>query len=79
MVLAELKKVFYFDAKYRESYKICSYDSVTQGRFHAHRDTPYPHQSRKYAMSLMLNNEYEGGELYLPEYNLIFPFQTLYH
>ena len=69
-VLPELRKIFYFDAKYREDYKICLYDSITSGRFHSHRDTPLPHQHRKYAMSLLLNDDYEGGELYLPEYNI---------
>jgi len=69
-VLPELRKIFYFDANHRESYKIASYDSVTSGRFHSHRDTPHPHQHRKYAMSLLLNDDYEGGELYLSEYGM---------
>ena len=69
-VLPELKKVFYFDAEYRESYKICSYDGETSGRFHPHRDTPKPYQHRKYAMSLFLNDDYEGGEFHLPEYGI---------
>lgn len=69
-VLPELRKIFYFDANHRESYKICSYDCVTSGRFHSHRDTPHPYQHRKYAMSLLLNDDYEGGELYLSEYDM---------
>jgi len=69
-VLPELRKVFYFDAQYRELYKICSYDAETSGRFHAHRDTPAPFQHRKYALSLFLNDDYEGGEFVLPEYGL---------
>lgn len=69
-VLPELRKIFYFDAKHREDYKICSYDGVTSGRFHVHRDTPAPQQHRRYAMSLLLNDDYEGGELYLPEYDI---------
>lgn len=68
-VLPELRKIFYFDAKNRENYKICSYDSESSGRFHSHRDTPKPYQHRKYAMSLILNDDYDGGELYLPEYD----------
>ena len=64
----EIKKIFYFDVEYRELYKICSYNSETNGRFAAHRDTPYPHQHRKFALSLILNDDYEGGELMLPEY-----------
>ena len=69
-VLPELRKIFYYDANYRETYKICSYDSITSGRFHSHRDTPHPYQHRRYAMSLLLNDEYEGGELYLSEYDI---------
>ena len=69
-VLPELKKVFYFDAQYRETYKICSYDSESSGRFHPHRDTPAPYQHRKFALSLFLNDDYEGGEFVLCEYGL---------
>lgn len=69
-VLPELRKIFYFDANHRENYKICSYDCITSGRFHSHRDTPHPYQHRKYAMSLLLNDDYEGGELYLSEYDM---------
>jgi len=65
----EIKKIFNFDVNYRELYKICSYDAETDGRFHAHRDTPSPFQHRRYAMSLFLNDDYEGGEFELPEYN----------
>lgn len=66
----EIRKIFYFDVEYRELYKICSYNSETNGRFAAHRDTPYPHQHRKFALSLILNDDYEGGELLLPEYHV---------
>lgn len=69
-VFPELRKVFYFDVKYRETYKICSYDAETSGRFHMHRDTPAPFQHRKFALSLLLNDDYEGGELFLPEYGI---------
>lgn len=69
-VLPEIRKIFYFDPKNRENYKICCYDSETSGRFHAHRDTPKPYQHRRYAMSLLLNDDYEGGELNFPEYNI---------
>ena len=68
-VFPEIRKIFYFDVNYRENYKICSYNAETSGRFHAHRDTPYPFQHRRFAMSLLLNDDYEGGEFELPEYN----------
>lgn len=66
----ELRKVYYFDVHYRELYKICSYDAATSGRFHPHRDTPHPFQHRRYALSLFLNDDYEGGDFVLPEYGL---------
>lgn len=66
----EIKKIYYFDVKYREIYKICSYDAESNGRFHSHRDTPHPFQHRRYAMSLFLTDDYEGGEFELPEYHL---------
>lgn len=68
-VFPEIMKVFYFDVKYRESYKICRYNAETGGRFHPHRDTPHPYQHRRFAMSLFLNDDYEGGDFELPEYN----------
>ena len=68
-VFPEIRKIFYFDVHYRESYKICCYNSETGGRFHPHRDTPAPYQHRRYAMSLFLNDDYEGGDFELPEYN----------
>ena len=68
-VFPEIMKIYYFDVKYREKYKICNYNSETGGRFHPHRDTPEPYRHRRYAMSLFLNDDYEGGEFELPEYN----------
>lgn len=61
---------FHFDVKYRELYKICCYDSESNGRFHAHRDTVPPMMHRAYGMSLILNDEYEGGELEFVEYGI---------
>ena len=66
----EIRKIFYFDVKYRETYKIASYDANNSGQFHAHRDTPHPYQHRRYAMSLFLNDDYSGGEFELLEYGL---------
>ena len=69
-LLPEVKKNFYFDVQYRELYKICCYDFDSSGRFHAHRDTPLPFQHRKYALSLFLNDDYEGGDFVLLEYGV---------
>lgn len=67
----ELKKVFNIDVTYRENYKICSYNSEDRGKFHAHRDSVYPYGHRRFAMSLILNDDYEGGGIIFPEYNRV--------
>ena len=72
----EIRKIFNFEVKYRELYKIASYNAETNGRFHAHRDTPIPFQHRRYALSLFLNEDYEGGEFELPEYKVKFKLKT---
>ena len=71
-ILPELKKIFHLDVNYRELYKICCYDSKFKGKFDTHRDSVPPHNYRKYAISLFLNDntEYEGGTFEFPEYNL---------
>jgi len=69
-VFPEVKKIFNFEVKYRENYKISSYNADSNGRFSGHRDTPHPYGHRRYAMSLCLNDEYEGGEFKLNEYGL---------
>lgn len=68
-LLPELKKVFNVDIQYRENYKICCYKDTEHGKFHAHRDSVYPYGHRRYAMSLILNDDYEGGGIIFPEYN----------
>jgi len=66
----KMKDVFNFEVKYRELYKICGYDHKSNGRFHSHRDTVPQYNHRVYGMSLLLNDDYEGGELEFSEYNI---------
>ncbi len=88
-LLPEINKVFYSDITHRETYKITSYDGNYSGRFHRHRDTIEPFLHRRYALSLLLNDDYQGGGLCFPEYGdkivtapkysaIIFP-GSLYH
>ncbi|HWL80091.1 MAG TPA: 2OG-Fe(II) oxygenase [Roseomonas sp.] len=45
-----------------------SYDSAAGGHFKAHRDDEYPGtRHRQVALSVILNDDFEGGELELPE------------
>jgi predicted 2-oxoglutarate/Fe(II)-dependent dioxygenase YbiX len=88
-LLPEIGKVFYSQISHRETYKICCYDASEKGAFGKHRDTIDPHLHRRYALTLVLNDDYEGGGIRFPEYSddivpvpkyaaVIFP-GSLYH
>lgn len=68
-VLPEIEKVFYSEISHRETYKICRYDGANSGKFGKHRDTIAPHLHRRYAITLVLNDDYQGGGIAFPEYN----------
>lgn len=67
----EMDKAFHFPPTRREQYKIACYNGEDGGGyFSKHRDnTSAGVMHRRYAMSLALNNEFEGGGVYFPEYN----------
>lgn len=68
-VMPEIGKVFNFPATRMEEIKIACYDASTGGYFRPHRDnTTGGTAHRRFAMSLLLNDEYEGGYLRFPEY-----------
>jgi hypothetical protein len=88
-VFPEVEKVFYQQITYRETWKVCRYWAETEGKFAAHRDTIPPYSHRRFAMSLALDDQYEGGGIVFPEYSevpvalpkytaVVFP-GTLYH
>jgi len=68
-VLLELRKCLHFEAARIEPLRVGCYDAVRGGSFKRHRDntTPYT-RHRRFAMSLNLNEGYEGGALTFPEY-----------
>ncbi len=68
-LLPEIEKVFYSDITHRETYKICCYDAEDDGCFGKHRDTIDPHLHRRYALTLVLNDDFEGGGISFPEYS----------
>ncbi|WP_083541286.1 2OG-Fe(II) oxygenase [Gluconobacter roseus] len=48
---------------------VSSYDATDSGFFDAHRDNTVPSSAhRQFAVSLNLNEGYEGGELVFPEF-----------
>ena len=68
-VMPELKKAFHFEATRFEGFKIVCYDSKERGFFHAHRDNLSPSTAhRRFALTLNLNANYDGGHLTFPEY-----------
>jgi hypothetical protein len=68
-VFPEIEKAFYARITHRETYKICLYDGENSGAFGKHRDTIDPYRHRRYAMTLALNDDYQGGGICFPEYS----------
>ncbi len=71
-VLPEVRRAFSYPATRFEGFKIVRYDSAMGGFFRAHRDNLSPATAhRRFALTLNLNEGYEGGELSFPEYGPI--------
>ena len=68
-VLPEVQKAFAFRATRFEGFKIACYDASTGGFFRPHRDNLTPSTAhRVFALTLNLNDGYDGGQLRFPEY-----------
>ena len=68
-VIPEVRRAFSYPATRFEGFKIVRYDGVNRGFFRAHRDNLSPATAhRRFALSLNLNEAYEGGEIAFPEY-----------
>ena len=66
----ELAKVFAYDREFTfDSHVVLSYSAEGRHFFGAHRDNGAPTTAdRSFAVSLNLNDDFEGGELSFPEY-----------
>jgi predicted 2-oxoglutarate/Fe(II)-dependent dioxygenase YbiX/peroxiredoxin len=66
----ELTKVFAFDRQFTfDSHVVLSYSAEGRHFFGAHRDNGAPTTAdRAFALSLNLNDDFDGGELVFPEY-----------
>ena len=65
----EIQKAFTRDVTGIEEFKVVRYDSADGGHFRPHRDNISRHNAhRRFAMTLNLNDDYEGGALRFPEY-----------
>ncbi len=70
-VTPEIARAFNYNVTRREDFRIACYDASRGGYFRAHRDnTTSGTAHRRFAMSLLLNDDYEGGYLRFPEYGL---------
>ncbi|MCH8955346.1 2OG-Fe(II) oxygenase [candidate division KSB1 bacterium] len=68
-LMPEVQKAFAFRATRFEGFKIVCYDAASGGFFHAHRDNLSPATAhRRFALTLNLNMDYEGGYLRFREY-----------
>jgi predicted 2-oxoglutarate/Fe(II)-dependent dioxygenase YbiX/peroxiredoxin len=68
-ITPEILKVHYFNATRMERYLVGCYEAETGGHFRPHRDnTTKGTAHRRFAVSINLNSDFEGGELRFPEY-----------
>jgi predicted 2-oxoglutarate/Fe(II)-dependent dioxygenase YbiX len=68
-LLPQIEKVFNFRSTRIERYLVARYDAESGGFFRPHRDnTTKGTAHRRFAVSINLNADYEGGELRFPEF-----------
>ncbi|HEY9217085.1 MAG TPA: 2OG-Fe(II) oxygenase [Phenylobacterium sp.] len=68
-LLPELRKAFQYEVTRIERYLVSCYDAADGGVFHAHRDdVTLATAHRRFACSINLNDDFEGGDLIFPEY-----------
>ena len=68
-IVPEVRKVHQFDATRMERYLVACYKSEDLGHFAPHRDnTTRGTAHRRFAVSVNLNSDFDGGEISFPEY-----------
>jgi hypothetical protein len=66
-----LRRALGWQARHIERYLICRYGAEDQGFFSRHRDdVTVGTAHRRFAVSLNLNDDFEGGDLVFPEFGL---------
>jgi len=69
-VYPEIAKVCHFQPTRMERYIVACYAAEDGGHFFAHRDNTTPGTAhRRFAISINLNSDFEGGEISFPEYS----------
>jgi predicted 2-oxoglutarate/Fe(II)-dependent dioxygenase YbiX len=68
-VVPEMARAYAFCATRLERYLVACYDGTEGGHFAAHRDNTTPGTAhRRFALSVNLNDGFDGGEVVFPEY-----------
>jgi peroxiredoxin len=68
-IVPEIAKAHQFQVTRMERFLVACYSADEEGHFNPHRDnTTKGTAHRRFAVSLNLNDDYEGGELWFPEY-----------
>ena len=69
VVRPAIQRAYNFDPQRMERYVVACYDSADHGHFRPHRDnTTRGTAHRRFALSINLNDDFEGGELGFPEF-----------
>jgi predicted 2-oxoglutarate/Fe(II)-dependent dioxygenase YbiX len=69
-VMPQVQKAFAFQVTRRELLHIARYKGAREGIHIGHRDNTHPSsQYRRFALSISLNDDYEGGGLVFREYS----------
>ncbi len=68
-LLPAIDRFFQFQATRMDRYIVACYDSATDGHFYRHRDNVNAGgQHRRFAVTINLNGDYDGGDLIFPEF-----------
>ncbi|HYZ32670.1 MAG TPA: 2OG-Fe(II) oxygenase [Crenalkalicoccus sp.] len=68
-IAPEMRKAFQFNPTRIERYIVACYEGANGGHFRAHRDNTTPGTAhRQFAITINLNDAFEGGELCFPEF-----------
>jgi len=68
-IAPEMRKAFQFNPTRIERYIVACYDGRDGGHFRAHRDNTTPGTAhRRFAVTINLNDDFDGGELWFPEF-----------